>query len=87
MVLQTAGNHGFFESLPEKSLVIVKYDPDHNPHREWVYNEADPVHAKVILARDMGVEKNKELLDFYRDRKVWVVHADAVKPGLQPDRG
>jgi hypothetical protein len=67
---------------PERSLVIVKYDPDHNPHREWVYNEADLVNAKVILARDMG-EKNKELLDYFRDRKAWVVHADAATPKLE----
>jgi hypothetical protein len=71
---------------PWKSLVIVKYDPDHNPHREWVYNRADLPDAKVILARDMG-EKNQELLDFYRDRKVWVLHADAAKPEVEPYPG
>jgi len=72
---------------PEKSLVIVKYSPDHNPHREWVYNEADIVHAKVILARDMGPEKNRELLEYFRDRKVWVLRADAAKPESQPYSG
>jgi hypothetical protein len=69
--------------LPGKSLIVVKYDPNHNPHREWVYNEADIVHAKVILAQDMGPEKNKELLDFYRDRKIWLLRADVEKPELE----
>jgi hypothetical protein len=71
---------------PGKSLVIIKYNSDHNPHREWVYNGADLPTAKVILARDMG-EKNQELLDYYRDRKVWVLHADAAKPELEPYPG
>jgi len=73
------------KKAPGKSLVIVKYDADHNPHREWVYNEADLDNAKVILAQDMG-EKNQELLDYYRDRKVWVVHADAANPEPEPGR-
>ena len=71
---------------PERSLVIVKYDPNHNPNREWVYNEADMINAKVILARDMG-EKNKELLDYFHDRKAWVLHADVAKPQLEPYPG
>jgi hypothetical protein len=71
---------------PWKSLVIVKYDADHNPNREWVYNRADLPNAKVILARDMG-DKNQELLDYYRDRKAWVLNADAAKPEAQPYPG
>jgi hypothetical protein len=67
---------------PWKSLVIVKYDADHNPNREWVYNEADLANAKVILARDMGPQ-NQELLDHYPDRKVWILHADAAKPEVE----
>jgi hypothetical protein len=64
----------------------MKYDPDHNPHREWIYNEADLPDAKVIIAQDMG-PKNQELLDYYRGRKAWVVHADAAKPELEPYPG
>jgi len=65
------------ERQPDKSLVIVQYAPGHNANREWVYNEADIPAAHVIFARDMGPEQNRELVDFYRDRKVWVVQADA----------
>ena len=71
---------------PWNSVVFVKYDPDHNPHREWIYNEADLPDAKVIIAQDMG-PKNQELLDYYRGRKAWVVHADAAKPELEPYPG
>jgi hypothetical protein len=69
---------------PERSLVIVKYGPEHNPHREWVYNEADLPNAKVILAQDMGAEQNKELTDYFKDRKVWVLDADAEMPVVAP---
>ena len=72
---------------PGKSLVIVEYGPDHNPNREWVYNEADIPDAKVIFARDVGPAKNRELLDYYRDRKAWVVHADAPENQLEPYPG
>ena len=68
---------------PGKSLVIVKYDPSHNPNREWVYNEADILNAKVILARDMG-PANKELLDYFHDRTAWQVRADSPNPQLIP---
>ena len=69
-------------SEPGKSLLIVSYGPNHNPNREWVYNEADIIHAKVILAQDMG-DKNKELLAWFPDRKCWLVRADDPKPALE----
>jgi hypothetical protein len=68
---------------PGKSLVFVKYAPEHNPNREWVYNGADVPGAKVILARDMGPEKDGELIAQYPERKVWVVFADAPQPKLE----
>ncbi|MGA3169830.1 MAG: hypothetical protein ABSE62_02350 [Chthoniobacteraceae bacterium] len=71
---------------PGKSLVIVKYDPDHNPNREWVYNGADLAGEKVIFARNMDA-RNRELVDYYKDRKAWVLDADAPVPTLQPYPG
>jgi hypothetical protein len=71
---------------PEKSLVIVRYAPDHNPNREWVYNEADLANAKVILARDMG-SQNQELLNYYHDRKAWLLQPDEATPKLEPYPG
>ena len=70
-------------ALPGTHLVIVRYAPDHGPNEEWVYNRADIDSAKVVWARDMG-EQNQELLDYFRDRHVWVVYPDAAKPELQP---
>ena len=56
---------------PGKHLVIVTYDLPSYDTFEWVYNEPDIDRSKVIWARDMGPEKNRELLAYYPDRRVW----------------
>lgn len=58
---------------PGNHLVIVTYDLASYDTFEWVYNEPDIDAAKVIFARDMGPEKNRELLAYYPDRRVWHV--------------
>ena len=60
---------------PEKSLVIVRYAAGHNPEDEWVYNEADIDAAKVVWAREME-RGNQQLLDYFRDRKVYLLEPD-----------
>lgn len=68
-----------------RQLVIVRYSPDHDIYfNEWVYNRADLDSAKVIFAHDMGPEKNKELIDYFKGRHVWLVYADEEPPRLEP---
>jgi hypothetical protein len=64
------------DALPGKDVVLVKYAPDFDLDREWVFNGADIDGSKIVWARDMGPEKNQELLDYYRGRKFWMVEAD-----------
>jgi len=64
-------------------LIIVRYGPEHNRNWEWVYNEADIDHAPVVWARDMGL-RNQELIDYFRDRQVWLLDADEKLPRLTP---
>ena len=71
-------------SLPAPQLVLVRYGPDHDPLRDWVYNGADIDHAKVVWARDMGAAQNEELLRYYKDRRVWLLDPDANIPQLSP---
>jgi len=73
---------GVLEKKQEKQLVIVRYKPDHEALEEWVYNEADIDGSKVVWARDMGAAKNQELIDYYKDRRVWLLEADEKPPRL-----
>ncbi len=60
---------------PERFLVIVRYAPDHDTNREWVYNEADLNQAKIIWARDLGPETDA-LVQHFGDRRAIVVEPD-----------
>jgi hypothetical protein len=70
--------------IPGEHLVLVTYGPRHNFDREWVWNDADIDRSKVVWARDMGNDPNQELLNYFKDRRVWRVNADASPPRLEP---
>jgi len=72
------------KQLPEPQLVIVRYSRDHNPLDEWVYNHADIDGSKVVWAREMDVADNLELIDYYRNRRVWLVEPDAIPARIAP---
>jgi hypothetical protein len=72
------------ESVPGKQLVIVRYEPDHDVHREWVYNAADIDSARIVWVREIpGLDMNP-LLRYYHDRKIWLLEADETPPELEP---
>ena len=64
------------EQHPGAQLAIVRYSTNHDPVDEWVYNAADIDRSKVIWAREMGGGQDRELLDYYKDRTVWLVQPD-----------
>lgn len=68
------------EREPGLQLAIVRYGAHHNPLEEWVYNRADVDRARVVWARDTGA--NADLLDYFRERRVWLVEADETPPRL-----
>jgi hypothetical protein len=70
--------------LPGEQLVIVHYGPRHDVDWEWVYNAADIDHSKVVWARDMGDDKNQELLRYFPARRVWLLNGDDSPPKLSP---
>jgi hypothetical protein len=65
-------------------LVLVHYGPSHPPDSDWVYNEADIDHAKVVWAREMSQADNRELLQYFSNRRVWRVNPDELPPRLEP---
>jgi hypothetical protein len=72
------------QNSPGDHLVLVHYQSSHVPDREWVYNDASFDQAKVVWARDMGARDNQELLQYFRNRKVWRVDPDELPIRLDP---
>ncbi len=65
-------------------LVLLRYTPSHDPGDEFVYNAADIDRSPIVWARDMGDEGNRELLDYYPTRKVWLLQPDLTPVSLTP---
>jgi hypothetical protein len=72
------------DQLPGRHLVIVRYKPDHEPFEEWVYNQADIAGSKVAWARELSAAENQRLIDYFKDRQVWLLQADEQPPKLDP---
>jgi hypothetical protein len=65
-----------------RHLIIVRYG-SRQPPREWVYNEANIDGAQVVWAREMDTAHNRKLLEYFADRRVWLL-VDAREPHLVP---
>jgi len=78
--LDRVGVEQSLRSKPGKHLVVVRYAPDHNVHREWVYNRADIDASRVVWAREMDPGADHRLLDYFKDRTAWLVFADEDPP-------
>jgi hypothetical protein len=70
--------------MPGEHLVIVRYSTKHDVHAEWVYNEADIDHAKVVWAREMSGVNMQPLLDYFKRRQVWLVEPEVYPVKIQP---
>jgi hypothetical protein len=64
------------QALPKKQLVFVRFAQRSKSLYDWVYNLADIDSAQVVWAMDMGRDRNQELIDYYRDRQVWLAEPD-----------
>jgi hypothetical protein len=65
-------------------VVFVRYSPAHDVEDEWVYNSADIDRQRLIWARDLGEERNMELIRYYAGRDFWILDADADPPRVSP---
>lgn len=72
--------------LPGPHLVFVQYSANHSPHDEWVYNEADIDGSHVVWARCLDAAADKRLLEYFGQRRAWLVLADESTPRLRPYR-
>ena len=72
---------------PGKHLVLIEYDLSQYDTFDWIYNEPDIDHAKIVFASDMGTEKNQELLSYFADRRVWRLRVVGTRAYWLTDRG
>jgi hypothetical protein len=60
-------------------LVFVRYTPQHDIQREWVYNHADIDKSQIIWARFYTEESRRALMRYYKNRSAWVLNADTLE--------
>jgi len=61
------------QAEPGKHLVMVRYNEDDlSVHDEWVFNGADIDGSKIVWARELDPVQNKKLLEYFKDRRIWL---------------
>ena len=51
---------------------------------DWVYNAADIEASKIVWARDLGPVKNQELINYFSNRRFWILDPNGTPPTLMP---
>jgi hypothetical protein len=67
------------ERFPGQHLVFVRAKSDPNNLFQWIYNDADIDRSRIVWARDLGPERNAQLIAYFAGRQVW-----RVNPNVQP---
>jgi uncharacterized protein (TIGR03437 family) len=67
-----------------KHLVLVKYSPQHEFHYGVVFNDADIDASPVVWAHQIDPASDKELVNYYHDREVWLFNPDETPVNLVP---
>ncbi len=72
--------------IPGPLLVFVHYSPRHIFQDEWVWNAADIDASRIVWARDLGMQEDKQLMQYYPRRRVLWLEPDLNPPqlGQQP---
>jgi hypothetical protein len=65
-------------------LILVRYADGHFPPEEWIHNGPTIDSAKVVWARDFGLERNVDLLEHFSNRTIWRLTVGAVPGRLIP---
>ena len=68
-------------------LVFVRYSAHHVYQNEWVWNEADIDHSRIVYARDLGAAEDQQLVHYYPRRKILLLEPDGRVPRLSTYSG
>jgi hypothetical protein len=71
------------ERVGGRHVVIVRYDPRGSAQVDWVYNSANIDAQKIIWTRDLGDAQNQKLLNYYHDRRIWVLYPNETPARLE----
>lgn len=82
--LQRQSVEARLNAMPGPHLVVVRYGPGHSIHQEWVYNRAGIDSSRIVWARDMGDEGNRDLLRYFAGRNIWLLEPDKTPLRLVP---
>ncbi len=70
-----AEGNEYLNTVPGEHLVWVRSPEGWKnsgwPPR-WVYNRADVDNSKIVFAREISPDRDRQLMDYYRGRTVWV---------------
>ena len=72
------------KKLPGEHLVLVRYSKDHNSGEEYVYNDADIDHAKIVWAREIPGMDLRPLFQYFRSRDAWLYEPDEDDSVVRP---
>ena len=64
------------DAMPGGHLVLVRYGDCHDAGEEYVYNDAEIDRARIVWARDVPGQSLEPLLNYFRNRDVWVFEPD-----------
>jgi len=71
------------DAAPGKQLVLVRYSAEHNPYMDFVVNGADFEQERILWARAMGAKADRSVIDYFHDRRIWVLDGDDLTPQLK----
>jgi hypothetical protein len=72
------------DALSGEHLVLVRYSKDHNSGEEYVYNDAEIDRAKIVWAREIPGMDLSPLLEYFRNRRVWLFEPDEDDGTVSP---
>ena len=75
------------QSKPGLHIALVRYPHDQQAPVDWVENLADIDQQRVIWANDLGEQLNQELIQYYKNRQVWLVEPDKSPAQIMPYPG
>jgi hypothetical protein len=72
-----------------RHIILTRYAPNvaNTPtfgYRDWTRNGADLDGSEILWAREMDAAHNAQLLEYFKDRRVWLLEVDTVATKLLP---